>query len=73
MADRGASYSGVFTLLPLLTGRGRAHHGAILAAATALAEAGRLRPQVDILAASPWARPRKRTRPWLRVRRAGSW
>ena len=37
-----ASYSGVFTLLPLLTGEGRAHHGEILAEATRLAEAGQL-------------------------------
>jgi NADPH:quinone reductase-like Zn-dependent oxidoreductase len=44
---RGATYSGVFTLLPLLTGRGRAHHGEILAEAAALAEAGRLTPIVD--------------------------
>ena len=41
---RGASYSGVFTLLPLLTGEARAHHGQILAQATGLAEAGKLRP-----------------------------
>ena len=30
LSFRGATYSGVFTLLPLLTGRGRAHHGEIL-------------------------------------------
>ena len=33
-----------FTLLPLLTGEGRAHHGEILAEATRLAEAGQLTP-----------------------------
>jgi len=40
----GATYSGVFTLLPMITGEGRAHHGEILAQAAALAEAGKLRP-----------------------------
>jgi NADPH:quinone reductase-like Zn-dependent oxidoreductase len=40
----GATYSGVFTLLPMLTGEGRAHHGEILTQAAALAEAGKLKP-----------------------------
>ena len=44
LSFRGASYSGVFTLLPLLTGDGRAHHGRILAEAAELAEVGRLKP-----------------------------
>jgi NADPH2:quinone reductase len=44
LSFRGATYSGVFTLLPLLTGEGRAHHGEILTRAAALAEAGKLRP-----------------------------
>src|SRR5580698_2842818 len=44
LSFRGATYSGVFTLLPLLTGKGRAHHGDILRAATKLAEAGKLTP-----------------------------
>jgi len=44
LSFRGATYSGVFTLLPLLTGVGRAHHGEILRAAAALADAGKLRP-----------------------------
>ena len=47
LSFRAATYSGVFTLLPLLTGIGRAHHGQILAQATALAEAGKLTPFVD--------------------------
>lgn len=47
LSFRGATYSGVFTLLPLLTGRGRAHHGRILAEAARLADAGLLRPNVD--------------------------
>ncbi|HEX3929318.1 MAG TPA: zinc-dependent alcohol dehydrogenase family protein [Nocardioides sp.] len=46
LSFRGASYSGVFTLLPLLTGRGRAHHGEILREATALVDAGRLAPRL---------------------------
>ncbi|EWT02695.1 quinone oxidoreductase [Intrasporangium oryzae NRRL B-24470] len=47
LSFRGATYSGVFTLLPLLTGVGRAHHGEILRAAAQMAEAGRLRPILD--------------------------
>ena len=44
---RAASYSGVFTLLPLLTGEGRRHHGEILSEATRMAEAGQLSPSLD--------------------------
>jgi NADPH2:quinone reductase len=44
LSFRAATYSGVFTLLPMLSGKGRAHHGDILRAATQLAEAGKLRP-----------------------------
>lgn len=47
LSFRAASYSGVFTLLPLLTGHGRAHHGKILREATRLVEAGKVRPFVD--------------------------
>jgi NADPH:quinone reductase len=47
LSFRGASYSGVFTLLPLLTGRGRAHHAEILAHAATLVDAGRLTPLLD--------------------------
>ncbi|MFF4899866.1 zinc-dependent alcohol dehydrogenase family protein [Streptomyces sp. NPDC001068] len=47
LSFRGASYSGVFTLLPLLTGRGREHHGEIMREAAALAEAGGLTPVLD--------------------------
>lgn len=47
LSFRGATYSGVFTLLPLLTGEFREHHGEILAQAAALAEAGLLRPLLD--------------------------
>jgi hypothetical protein len=34
----------VFTLLPLITGEGRVHHGEILAAAAKLADEGKLKP-----------------------------
>ncbi|MGI4745650.1 MAG: zinc-dependent alcohol dehydrogenase family protein [Janthinobacterium lividum] len=47
LSFRAATYSGVFTLLPLLTGDGRVHHGEILREAARLAEAGRLTPKVD--------------------------
>ena len=47
LSFRGATYSGVFTLLPLLTGDGREHHGEILRRATALAEAGKLTPMLN--------------------------
>ncbi|MFJ3487524.1 zinc-dependent alcohol dehydrogenase family protein [Pseudomonas sp. NPDC090202] len=47
LSFRGATYSGVFTLLPLLTGKGRQHHGGILAQATRMAEAGQLRVRLD--------------------------
>jgi NADPH2:quinone reductase len=47
LSFRAGTYSGVFTLLPLLTGEGRAHHGDILEQATLLAEAGQLEPSLD--------------------------
>jgi len=47
LSFRAATYSGVFTLLPLLTGEGRAHHGEILNNATRLVDAGKLVPRVD--------------------------
>lgn len=47
LSFRAATYSGVFSLLPMLTGQGRAHHGAILREATLLAEAGKLVPRID--------------------------
>jgi NADPH:quinone reductase len=47
LSFRAATYSGVFTLLPLITGNARAHHGNILAQAAALAEAGKLRPLLN--------------------------
>ena len=47
LSFRGATYSGVFTLLPLITGEGRAHHGEILAQITALVETEKLKPLVN--------------------------
>lgn len=47
LSFKAASYSGVFTLLPLLTGEGREAHGRILAEAARLAEAGKLTPRLD--------------------------
>jgi NADPH:quinone reductase len=47
LSFRGATYSGVFTLLPLLTGKGYKHHSDILREATRLAEAGKLKPLLD--------------------------
>lgn len=47
LSFRGATYSGVFTLLPLLTGKGRLHHGDILRKAAELAESGQLIPLLN--------------------------
>lgn len=47
LSFRAATYSGVFTLLPMLTGEGRAHHGEIMREATKMVEAGKVKPRVD--------------------------
>lgn len=47
LTARAASYSGVFTLLPLLSGQGHARHGAILREANKLIDAGKLRVRLD--------------------------
>lgn len=47
LSFRAATYSGVFTLLPMLTGKGRAHHGEILRQATEMIEAGQIVPRID--------------------------
>lgn len=47
LSFRGANYAGVFSLLPLLTGVGQAHHGEILREAASLVDAGKLRPLVN--------------------------
>lgn len=47
LSFKAATYSGVFTLLPLLSGVGRERHGEILTEATRLIEDGKLIPIVD--------------------------
>lgn len=47
LSFRAATYSGVYTLLPLLTGEGREAQGAILRQACSLSERGLVRPRVD--------------------------
>jgi NADPH:quinone reductase-like Zn-dependent oxidoreductase len=47
LSFKSASYSGIFTLLPLLTGEGRDHYGAVLRKATQLANGGALTPLID--------------------------
>ena len=47
LTARAATYSGVFTLLPLLSGQGRARHGAILREANRLIAAGKLAVRLD--------------------------
>lgn len=47
LSFRAATYSGVFTLLPLIRGKGRAAHGAIMREATVLVEAGKVRVRLD--------------------------
>jgi NADPH2:quinone reductase len=47
LSFKGGTYSGVFTLHPLLTGEDRRRHGDILAEAAVLAEAGALTPRLD--------------------------
>ncbi|MGD0894050.1 MAG: zinc-dependent alcohol dehydrogenase family protein [Terracidiphilus sp.] len=44
LSFRSATYSGVFTLYPLLSGHHRAHHGKILSEAAELADQGKLKP-----------------------------
>ncbi|RFP16229.1 MULTISPECIES: zinc-dependent alcohol dehydrogenase family protein [unclassified Duganella] len=47
LSFRAATYSGVFTLLPLLSGKGRANHGAIMKEAGSLVAAGKLKVALD--------------------------
>ncbi|HDS1816150.1 TPA: zinc-dependent alcohol dehydrogenase family protein [Pseudomonas putida] len=44
---RCVTLSGIFVLLPMLSGEGRAHHGQLLRHATRLAEEGKLKPLMD--------------------------
>ncbi|HEY6772810.1 MAG TPA: zinc-binding dehydrogenase, partial [Oxalicibacterium sp.] len=47
LSFRGATYSGVFTLMPLLSGKERAHHGDILREAAHLVDQGKLKVRLD--------------------------
>jgi NADPH2:quinone reductase len=47
LSFRGGTYSGVFTLAPLLGEGDRAHHGAILRQVAKLVDDGKLRPVLD--------------------------
>jgi NADPH:quinone reductase-like Zn-dependent oxidoreductase len=47
LSFRAATYSGVFTLLPLLSGIGRANHGAIMTEAAKLVDAGKVAVLMD--------------------------
>lgn len=47
LAFRGGTFSAVFTLLPMLTGKGRGHHGYILQEAAKLVAAGKLKPLLN--------------------------
>ena len=47
LSFRAATYSGVFTLLPMLSGEGRQHHGKILRETAMLVDAGRMKPNLD--------------------------
>jgi len=47
LSFKAATYSGVFTLIPLLTGKGRQRHGEILAEAAKLVDTGQLTIRVD--------------------------
>ena len=47
LSFRAATYSGVFTLLPLLSGKGRANHGHIMDQAARLVDAGQLAVRLD--------------------------
>lgn len=47
LSFKQATYSGVFTLHPLLSGEGRGHFGAILGEVAKIVEQGKLLPRVD--------------------------
>ncbi len=48
LSFRAATYSGVFTLLPMLSGKGRQQHGQILNETAKLVDAGRMKPNLDL-------------------------
>src|SRR6202012_2984041 len=47
LSFRGATYSGVFTLYPLISGKNRKQHGGILRKATEMVENKALKPILD--------------------------
>ena len=47
LSFRSATYSGVFTLYPMISGQGREHHGDILREVAKLVEANRITPLLD--------------------------
>ena len=47
LSFKAATYSGVFTLMPLLTGEGREHRGDIMREATKLVDDGKIMPKLD--------------------------
>lgn len=47
LSFRAATYSGVFTMLPLISGKFRAAHGAIMREATRLVDAGKVAVRLD--------------------------
>lgn len=47
LSFKGATYSGIFTLLPLLSGNGKAHHGEIMAHATDLIAQNKVIPLLN--------------------------
>jgi NADPH2:quinone reductase len=47
LSFKAATYSGVFTLLPLLSGEGQEHHGDIMREISGLVEAGKLVPRLN--------------------------
>jgi NADPH2:quinone reductase len=53
LSFRGATYSGVFTLYPMLSGEGRSHHGEILKHAAAMADTAALTPLLNERRFSP--------------------
>jgi len=48
LSFRGATYSGVFTLMPLLLNVGRENHGRILESVRQMVEGGQLHPVIDV-------------------------
>jgi NADPH2:quinone reductase len=47
LSFKAATYSGIFTLLPMLTGEERAHHGAILREVARMVETGKVTVRTD--------------------------